>query len=188
LNSRGTDLRYLGEGFAFGFVRAKGLLLHPFYLSASKYPIKYVAPCFVMDFVCGPQADIQWIPLQQPVAEITMAFSMAQKHKFALYFNIFPYDLTGRALMASLIAAGIGAAGAAFFIFNKRFKKDDLKDRSTTSSAGGGSAAYETAKAVDEYLQFHFGADQDIMPYKNGPKVRLLHLSRCIYIQLHQTA
>jgi hypothetical protein len=26
------------------------------------------------------------------------------------------------------------------------------------------------------------------MPYKNGPKVRLLHLSRCIYIQLHQTA
>ena len=42
---------------------------------------------------------------------------------------------------------------------------------STTSSAAGGIAAYETRKAVDEYLQFHFGADQDILPYPHGPKV-----------------
>ncbi|GAX83216.1 hypothetical protein CEUSTIGMA_g10642.t1 [Chlamydomonas eustigma] len=81
--------------------------------------------------------------------------------------------------MATLIAAGIGAAGAAFLIFGKRFKKDDLKDRSTTSSAGGGAAAYETVKAVDEYLQFHFGTDQDIMPYSNGPKEALKFPARC---------
>jgi hypothetical protein len=46
-----------------------------------------------------------------------------------------------------------------------------LEERSTTSSAAGGVAAYETRKAVDEYLQFHFGADEDILPYKAGPKV-----------------
>ena len=43
--------------------------------------------------------------------------------------------------------------------------------RSTTSSAGGGVAAYETRKAVDEYLQFHFGKPEEIMPYDCGPKV-----------------
>ena len=48
----------------------------------------------------------------------------------------------------------------------------EIEERSTTSSAGGGAAAYETRKAVDEYLQFHFGRDEDILPYKNGPKVR----------------
>ncbi|KAL4427428.1 hypothetical protein ABPG77_000717 [Micractinium sp. CCAP 211/92] len=42
--------------------------------------------------------------------------------------------------------------------------------RSTTSSAGGGSGAYETRKAVDEYLQFHYGRPEDIMPYECGPK------------------
>ena len=44
--------------------------------------------------------------------------------------------------------------------------------RSTTSSAGGGVAAYESRKAVDEYLQFHFGKPEEVMPYDCGPKVR----------------
>ncbi|KAI3429225.1 hypothetical protein D9Q98_005324 [Chlorella vulgaris] len=45
--------------------------------------------------------------------------------------------------------------------------------RSTTSSAGGGADAYETRKAVDEYLQFHFGRPEDIIPYDIGPKEAL---------------
>ncbi len=43
--------------------------------------------------------------------------------------------------------------------------------RSTTSSAGGGVGAYESRKAVDEYLQFHFGQPDEIMPYDIGPNV-----------------
>lgn len=43
--------------------------------------------------------------------------------------------------------------------------------RSTTSSAGGGVGAYETRKAVDEYLQFHYGKPEEILPYELGPKV-----------------
>lgn len=50
--------------------------------------------------------------------------------------------------------------------------------RSTTSSAGGGSGAYETRKAVDEYLQFHYGRPEDIMPYECGPKVGRAAASR----------
>lgn len=42
--------------------------------------------------------------------------------------------------------------------------------RSTTSSAGGGAGAYETRKAVEEYLQFHFGQPDEVMPYNVGPK------------------
>ncbi|KAL4447393.1 hypothetical protein ABPG75_004612 [Micractinium tetrahymenae] len=44
------------------------------------------------------------------------------------------------------------------------------ESRSTTSSAGGGVGAYETRKAVDEYLQFHYGRPEDIMPYDCRPK------------------
>jgi hypothetical protein len=43
--------------------------------------------------------------------------------------------------------------------------------RSTTSSAGGGTGAYETRRAVDEYLQFHYGRPEEILPYDVGPKV-----------------
>eukprot|EP00798_Chlamydomonas_sp_ICE-L_P012613 gene12613-15841_t len=50
--------------------------------------------------------------------------------------------------------------------------------RSTTSAAGGGVSAYETAKAVDEYLGFHYGADKDILPYLNGP-IEALHFPAC---------
>ncbi|PRW60369.1 hypothetical protein C2E21_0705 [Chlorella sorokiniana] len=42
--------------------------------------------------------------------------------------------------------------------------------RSTTSSAGGGVSAYETRRAVDEYLQFHYGKPEEILPYELGPK------------------
>lgn len=44
--------------------------------------------------------------------------------------------------------------------------------RSTTSSAGGGVGAYETRKAVDEYLQFHYGKPEEVLPYEAGPQVR----------------
>lgn len=37
--------------------------------------------------------------------------------------------------------------------------------RSTTSSAGGGVSAYESRKAVDEYLQFHYGRPEEVMPW-----------------------
>ena len=29
----------------------------------------------------------------------------------------------------------------------------------------GGSAVYETAKAVDEYIQFHYADPADLLPY-----------------------
>lgn len=48
---------------------------------------------------------------------------------------------------------------------------------STTSSAHGG-AVYETDTAVEEYLQFHFGTDADILPYPDGPVSALNFASR----------
>lgn len=68
---------------------------------------------------------------------------------------------------------GGGAAAAA-----DKKSGEDLSSRSTTSSAGGGPAAYETKKAVDEYLHFHFGAEEDQMPYSFGPKTALRFMSR----------
>ena len=48
---------------------------------------------------------------------------------------------------------------------------------STTSSGHTGSV-YETATAVGEYLMFHFGAPEDVLPYPAGPKAALDFASR----------
>ncbi len=45
-------------------------------------------------------------------------------------------------------------------------------EMSTTSSSHSGNV-YETNKAVAEYLMFHFGAPEDVLPYANGPKAAL---------------
>lgn len=48
--------------------------------------------------------------------------------------------------------------------------------RSTTASGSGGSAVYETKRAVDEYLLFHYGDASTpdlLMPYSFGPKEAL---------------
>lgn len=80
-------------------------------------------------------------------------------------------------MAAAIVFGSVLGAGAAVLHrtcrtrFSIMTKSANLEDRSTTSSAGGGTAAYETRKAVEEYLQFHFGKDEDILPYENGPKV-----------------
>ena len=45
--------------------------------------------------------------------------------------------------------------------------------RSTTASGVGGAAVYETRKAVEEYLQFHYATDAEFMPYACGPSEAL---------------
>ena len=75
--------------------------------------------------------------------------------------------------MAPIVGAAIGAAATLAVQLLVRLHKaaSENKDRSTTSSAGGGAAAYETKKAVDEYIQFHFAAEEDLLPFAEGPKV-----------------
>ncbi|PNH09921.1 hypothetical protein TSOC_003420 [Tetrabaena socialis] len=83
----------------------------------------------------------------------------------------------------ALIIAGAAGAGAALLVKHilaarASGKGESVQERSTTSSAAGGAAAYETKKAVDEYLQFHFAAPDDLLPYPNGPKEALAFTSR----------
>ena len=47
--------------------------------------------------------------------------------------------------------------------------------RSTTAS---GSTVYESARATDEYLQFHFAPPDEILPYKDAPRSGLDFLPR----------
>jgi hypothetical protein len=53
--------------------------------------------------------------------------------------------------------------------------------RSTTASGSGGSAVYETGKAVDEYLQFHYADPSDLLPYPKElvPSAALDFPERC---------
>lgn len=58
--------------------------------------------------------------------------------------------------------------------------------RSTTNSGVGGSAVYESAKAVDEYLQFHFGNEKELVPYNADivPSAALGFTLRCANLGL----
>ena len=47
--------------------------------------------------------------------------------------------------------------------------------RSTTAS---GSTVYESARATDEYLQFHFAPPDEILPYNDAPRSGLDFLPR----------
>ena len=60
--------------------------------------------------------------------------------------------LSGKAAPSTVAPAAPAAAASA-----------DV-EMSTTSSAHTG-AVYETDTAVSEYLQFHFGSQEDLMPY-----------------------
>lgn len=72
-----------------------------------------------------------------------------------------------------VIAAGVmtGAAVATAVYAGVKRYRSSLSSRSTTSSAGGGVLAYETSKAVDEYLQMHFATTDEIFPYTQAPRV-----------------
>jgi putative 4-mercaptohistidine N1-methyltranferase len=59
--------------------------------------------------------------------------------------------------------------------------------RSTTDSGVAGSSVYETDRAVDEYLQFHYAKSSDLMPYPDAvaPTAALEFPQRCARLCLH---
>lgn len=72
--------------------------------------------------------------------------------------------------------AGAGAGAVAGF--------DPSAAMSTTSTSSGmtsgaGPVVYEQRRAVDEYIQFHFGKPDDVLPYKDGPHRALSFTARC---------
>jgi putative 4-mercaptohistidine N1-methyltranferase len=46
------------------------------------------------------------------------------------------------------------------------------------STAASGSTVYESSRAVDEYLQFHYGSVEDILPYADAPHSALNFVER----------
>lgn len=81
---------------------------------------------------------------------------------------------TSRSNNALPIALGIGIASLAVLYARRVLSKSasnptrrPMQNVSTTSS-GHDSSVYETQKAVSEYLLFHFGTAEDILPYPNS--------------------
>jgi hypothetical protein len=83
---------------------------------------------------------------------------------------------------ALLLAGGVVGGGLVALALrgSKRGRVEGEKDSAalSTTSSGHSGAVYETAKAVAEYLQFHFGDDADILPYPAGPHAALNFASR----------
>lgn len=79
-----------------------------------------------------------------------------------------------KGVAAGVVASAVVGVGLMWLRSKPEAESEDL---STTSSTHGGQV-YETNKAVAEYLQFHFGADEDILPYAEGPREALRFASR----------
>eukprot|EP00892_Ulva_mutabilis_P006395 jgi/Ulvmu1/4127/UM019_0106.1 len=88
----------------------------------------------------------------------------------------------------SAIAVGACAAVTAAVYAVVKYRTSQHA-RSTTSSAGGGKQAYETSKAVDEYLQMHFATPDEIFPYTQAPRDAVNFPERCaVLVEKHCTA
>ena len=53
---------------------------------------------------------------------------------------------------------------------------------SVRSTAASGSQVYESRRAVDEYLLFHYGKEEDLLPLGLGPKDALKFTERSVNI------
>jgi len=53
---------------------------------------------------------------------------------------------------------------------------------SVRSTAASGSQVYESRRAVDEYLLFHYGKEEDLLPLRQGPRDALNFTERSVKI------
>lgn len=51
--------------------------------------------------------------------------------------------------------------------------------------ADGELGSHEIKRAIDEYLQFHYGTEQEILPYPHAPKVLTQAVMNTHNISLH---
>lgn len=49
----------------------------------------------------------------------------------------------------------------------------------STAASGASNSGYESDRAVHEYLHFHYGTEEQMMPYSIGPKSALDFMPRC---------
>ncbi len=86
----------------------------------------------------------------------------------------FAAGIVGGAAAAYLLARVLSQSSSASTTQPKKAANANI---STTSSSHDGNV-YETDKAVAEYLLFHFGKPEDILPYSVGPKDALQFAQR----------
>jgi hypothetical protein len=103
----------------------------------------------------GPASDsVSLTPgskLQPPLRQGRAMLMGRLPRSRASVLRAFTFSSTRAGARATLPAAGA--------------QRRHLASRSTTSSGSGGSAVYETSRAVDEYIQFHYADGPDLLPY-----------------------
>jgi putative 4-mercaptohistidine N1-methyltranferase len=87
--------------------------------------------------------------------------------------------------LAGSFLAGAATSGAISSLAFRRFcssQAPKIAVRSTTDSGLGGSDVYETDRAVNEYLQFHYAPDKLLVPYGDAvaPVSALGFTRRCV--------
>ena len=81
-----------------------------------------------------------------------------------------PYNRWSSRHTAWVLAAGASLSAAA--VAYRLYKYHGWFSRAGVRPvADGDIASYEIKRAVDEYLQFHYASEQEILPYPHAPKV-----------------
>ena len=71
----------------------------------------------------------------------------------------------------TFIALAFGASASAAYTAYRLYRYHGYFSRAGVRRVTDGDASFGIKRAVDEYLQFHYGTVQETLPYTHAPKV-----------------
>ncbi len=71
----------------------------------------------------------------------------------------------------TVVALALGASASAAYTAYRLYRYHGYFSRAGIRPISNGDSYFEVKRAVDEYLQFHYSTQQEVLPYCHAPKV-----------------
>ncbi len=71
----------------------------------------------------------------------------------------------------TVVALALGATASAAYTAYRLYRYHGYFSRAGIRPISNGDSDFEVKRAVDEYLQFHYSTQQEVLPYRHAPKV-----------------
>ena len=84
-------------------------------------------------------------------------------------YSVYKFRWSNRHTVAAVVA---GASASAIYAAYRLYRYHGYFSRAGVRPISDGDLSCEVKRAVDEYLQFHYAAAQELLPYGHSPKVQ----------------
>jgi hypothetical protein len=133
--------------------------------------------------VCGQRWASDWLchdgasQLRLICVTLSKVWHLVSRHKMTRFFANYSDYVPSSAVAAGLIAFAAGFV--AHKISNQRSHTSHANATNVRSTTASGSVVYESSRAVDEYLLFHYLPAKQLCPYELAPHSALDFPKRC---------